>query len=74
MSDQLVTGLITVAIAIVSLAMLSVVLSNSANTAGVVQATTGGFATDLEAAVSPITGGSALSGLSSTSLGSMGNF
>lgn len=71
MSDQLITGLITVALAIVSLATLAVILSNSANTTGVISASAGGFAEDLEAAVSPITGGGSMS---LGSLSSSGNF
>lgn len=55
--SELWQGVITIASAIVGLAILAVLVSNSANTSGVIQSAAGGFAEDLSAAVSPVTGG-----------------
>jgi hypothetical protein len=60
-------GIITVLVAIVGVATLAVVFSKNANTAQVSQSFFGGIATDISAAVSPITGGS---GVGTGSLGS----
>jgi hypothetical protein len=68
-SDQLITGMVTVVMAIISLAALSVLVSKNANTSGVIQAASGGLSTDIGAAVSPVTGGSG--GLSMPSLPSL---
>lgn len=56
MSDHFWSGIITVATAIVGVAILAVIVSNQAKTSSVISAATGGFATDLLAAVSPVTG------------------
>lgn len=58
MSDNLITGLISVLIALVGLASLSVILSPKAQTSQVLQAGSQGFAADLNAATSPVTGNS----------------
>lgn len=55
--SEMWSTIVTIATAIVGLAILAVLVSNSANTAGVLKAATGGFAQDLSAAVSPVTGG-----------------
>lgn len=55
--SELWQGVITIASAIVGLAILAVLVSNSANTTGVISAASSGFAQDLSAAVSPVTGG-----------------
>lgn len=57
MTDQLFSSIVTIATAIVGVAILAVLVSKQANTAQVIQAATGGFAQDLSAAVSPVTGG-----------------
>jgi hypothetical protein len=57
MENQLVSGTITVLTAIVGVAVLAVLVSKNANTSGVIQSGGNAFATSLEAAVSPITGG-----------------
>jgi hypothetical protein len=57
MTDQLFNSIVTIATAIVGVAILAVLVSKQSNTAGVLQAATGGFAQDLAAAVAPITGG-----------------
>jgi hypothetical protein len=58
MTDQLFTSVVTVATAIVGVAILAVLVSKQAQTPQVISALTGGFAQDLAAAVSPVTGGS----------------
>lgn len=57
-------GVITVATAIVGVAILAVLVSNNAQTANVVSSLTQGFATDLAAATAPVTGGNILGGMS----------
>lgn len=56
MSDTLLTGIITIALGIISLAALATVLSQKAQTAGVTTAAGNALATDILAAVSPVTG------------------
>lgn len=70
MSDELFASLTTIAIALVGLATLAVLVSNSANTGGVIKAASGGFAQDLAAAVSPVTSSGSLGSLN---IGSFGN-
>lgn len=50
-------GVISVAIAIVGLAMIAVILSKQANTANVIGAAGEAFSNSIGAAVAPITGG-----------------
>lgn len=56
MGDHMLTSLVTVATAIIGVAILAVLVSNRANTAGVITSTGQAFANDLLAAVSPVTG------------------
>jgi hypothetical protein len=56
MSEQLITSIVTVLTAILAIAVLAVLVSKQANTAGVINAAAGGFATDLQAALSPLGG------------------
>lgn len=56
--DQFWTSVVTILTAIVGLAIIAVLVSQRATTANVIRAASGGFAEDLAAAVSPITGGS----------------
>lgn len=65
MGDQLVTSVVTVATAIVGVAIIAVLVSKQANTSGVITAGGNAFSKDLATAVSPVTGGGGLSGLSS---------
>lgn len=51
------SGIISVALAIVGIAIIAVLVSKQANTPQVIQAATRGFASDIGAAVSPVTGG-----------------
>jgi hypothetical protein len=57
MGDQIISGGVSVAVAIVGLAVLAVLVSRNAQTGQVISAAASGFAQDLSAAVSPITGG-----------------
>ena len=57
MSGRLMDGIVTIAVAIVGIAILAVLVSKNAQTPAVIKAATGGFATDISAAVSPVTGG-----------------
>ena len=56
MSDNLITAVVSIALAIVGVATLSVILSKNANTAGVIGAGGNALALDLAAATAPITG------------------
>lgn len=64
--DQLVTAVVTVATAIIGVAILAVIVSRQSNTAGVIQAAGSAFSNSLAVAVSPVTGGGGFGG---TSLG-----
>ena len=57
MSDQLITAMVSVVLAIIGLAALATVLSPQAQTGNVIKAGSAGLATDIGAAVSPVTGG-----------------
>lgn len=67
MSEQLFTSLVSIATAIVGVAIIAVLVSKNANTAGVINAAGQAFGFDLGVAVSPVTGGSAFSGLNNNS-------
>lgn len=55
--DSLTSGIITIATAIVGVAILAVLVGQRSKTADVITAATGGFATALRAATSPVSGG-----------------
>lgn len=55
--NELTASVLTVATALVGVAILAVLVSRQSNTTGVISAAAGGFAEDIAAAVSPITGG-----------------
>jgi hypothetical protein len=57
MSDQLLTSVVTVVMAIIGVAILAVLVSKNANTSGVIGAASKGLSMDLGAALSPIAGG-----------------
>lgn len=63
MGDQLVTSLVTVATAIIGVAIIAVLVSKNANTSGVISAGGSAFNSALATAVSPVTGGSSSFGL-----------
>ncbi len=54
--NALTEGMVTVALAIVGLAMLSVLVSRKSNTTGVIQAGASGFSNALGAATASVTG------------------
>jgi len=56
-TDQLWSGIVTIATAIIGVAILAVIVSRNSNTAGVLKAAGGAFSQSLATAVSPITGG-----------------
>ena len=66
MGDQLITAMVTILTAIVGVAFLSVLVSKNSNTSGVISAGGSAFAQDLATAVSPVSGGSLVSGLNFT--------
>jgi hypothetical protein len=57
--DQFWTSIVTVATAIIGVAIIAVLVSRNAETANVITSATQGFANDLTAAVAPVTGASA---------------
>ena len=57
MADHLFSSIVTIATAIVGVAILAVLVSKNASTAQVIGAATSGFAQDLGAAVAPVSGG-----------------
>lgn len=72
MDQQFITAIVSVVLAIIGLAALATILSSKAQTSQVIQAGSQGLATDIGAAVSPVTGGSigGFGGLSLPTLGS----
>lgn len=56
MSDQLITSVTSVLIAIVGVAIIATLVSKNANTAGVIQAGGSAFSQSLGTALSPVTG------------------
>jgi hypothetical protein len=64
MSDNLVTAIVSIVLAIIGLASLSVILSPNAQTSNVIKSASGGLATDIQAATGPVTGGGLGGGLS----------
>ena len=64
MSEQLITSVVTVATAIVGVAIIAVLVSKNANTAGVIQAGGSAFGGALGVALSPVTGSSGMGGFS----------
>lgn len=51
------SGIVTILVAVIGVAMLATLVSKQANTAGVIKAGAGGFADMLRAATSPLGGG-----------------
>lgn len=66
--NEMWSSIVTIATAIVGIAILAVIVSNNANTANVISSATGGFAQDIQAAVSPVTGGGSLGAFGNTSI------
>lgn len=63
--DQLISSTTTIVLGIIGIAILAVIVSKNANTAGVIGAGGSALAQDIGAAVSPVTGGGGFSGLPS---------
>lgn len=61
MGGQAIAGIITIATAIVGLAIISVLVSKNANTSGVIQSGGSALAGSITAAIAPVTGGAGLS-------------
>lgn len=57
MGDKLIESVTTVAVAIVGIAIIAVLVSGQAKTGSIISAGATGFAQDIQAAVSPVTGG-----------------
>lgn len=60
------TGLVTVILAIIGVAVIAVIVSKNANTTGVVSASGNAFTSALGCALSPVTGGACASSNSLT--------
>lgn len=56
MSETLITSIVTVLTAIIGVAILAVLVSKQSQTSNVIKSASAGFATDLSAALSPVTG------------------
>jgi hypothetical protein len=57
MGNQLIAGFVTVATAIIGVAILATLVSNRAQTSNVIRSATQGFGYDLGVALSPVSGG-----------------
>jgi hypothetical protein len=55
--DKAIEAIVSIATAIVGIAILATLVSKSANTSGVISTAGQAFARDIQAAVSPVTGG-----------------
>lgn len=64
MSEQVITSVVSVLLAIVGVAIIAVLVSRNANTAGVISAGASGFSQSLGTALSPVTGGSSFGSFS----------
>lgn len=62
MGEQLITSVVTVATAIIGVAIIAVLVSKNANTSGVLQAGGSAFSGALGTALSPVTGASGFGG------------
>lgn len=59
MSDHLISSLVTIATAIIGVAILAVLVSRNAQTGSVITSAGQAFANDLSAATAPVTGATA---------------
>ena len=64
MTDKLTTGIVSVFVAIIAVAIIAVLVSQQSNTAGVLKAGGGAFSGIIKAAVSPVSGGGGFGGSS----------
>jgi PRD1 phage membrane DNA delivery len=60
MGEHMLGGIVTIASAIVGIAIIAVLVSNKAQTVQVIEAATKGFSGAITAAVSPVTGANAI--------------
>jgi hypothetical protein len=67
MGSQLINSLVTVAVAIIGVAIVAVLVSKNANTQGVIQSASAGFGQALSVAEAPVTGSSGTGGIGSLS-------
>lgn len=67
--DRGVTALVTVITAVIAVAIISVLVSNSANTSNVLTAGGTAFSNILKAALSPVTGSNSLGSLTNLNAG-----
>lgn len=58
MNENMIESIVTIATAIVGVAILAVLVSKKSNTSGVIQSAASGFSNALGTAVSPVTGAS----------------
>lgn len=70
--DHFWTSLVTVATAIVGLAIIAVLVSKNAQTPQVINSAAGGFAQDIAAAVAPVSGSTLFGGTGFTGQGGGG--
>jgi hypothetical protein len=70
--DHFWTSLVTIATGIIGVAIIAVIVSNRAQTSGVISATTSGFANDLLAATAPVTGASGTINTGGSAFGNLG--
>lgn len=64
MGNQLINSVVTVAVAIVGVAIVAVLVSRNANTSGVISSAAGGFSQALSVAEAPVTGSGSGLGIS----------
>lgn len=70
--DHFWTSFVTIVTAIIGLAVIATLVSNKAQTAGVISAGSSGLANDIAAAVSPVTGSQATINTGSSGFGNFG--
>jgi len=62
MGDKIITDLVAIGTAVISLAIIAVLVSQRAQTGNVITSAANGLATDIKAAVSPVSGSSVILG------------
>lgn len=67
--DQIWQGVVTIAVAIIGVAVIAVIVSKNANTSQVISASGSAFAQALSAATAPVTGGGFGSAMTMPSIG-----
>lgn len=72
--DSALSGIVTVAVAIVGVATLAVLVSPKAQTPAVISSAGNAFTSALGAAVSPVTGGGGLGGSGFAAPSTIGNY